>query len=300
MDYGIADNPGFFNTPGVLLTEAVIFAAGGSHIELGEHMLGKEYFPNGNLYMKEDLKKNLVNYYDFLVAYENLLRDSINYKSILVASENYSITATQHAGSIWQFAKEKGNKDIIHLINFINASSLKWNDAQGTQPEPNLITNLPLTVTVSSPVKNVWMASPDSNMGSPVALSFKQDGDKLIITAPYLKYWSMIVIEYDSQTSVGYKESGKKIKKFSLEQNYPNPFNPVTNISFLTAIEGHVSLKLYDLLGKEIAALIDEDLPAGAYNLPLSSEKYALASGVYFYRLTAPGFTSTKKCILNK
>ena len=46
MDYNLAENPGYFNTPGVLLTDAVIFSFGGAHLELGEHMLGKEYFPN--------------------------------------------------------------------------------------------------------------------------------------------------------------------------------------------------------------------------------------------------------------
>ena len=71
MNYNLAENEGEFNTPGVLLTNAVTSAFGGSHLELGEHMLGKEYFPNNNLKMKDDLKTAIVSYYDFLVAYQN-------------------------------------------------------------------------------------------------------------------------------------------------------------------------------------------------------------------------------------
>ena len=75
MDSDLTSSKGFFNTPGVLLTDAVIFAFGGAHIELGEHMLSQPYFPNNNLQIKGDLRDAMTKYYDFLVAYENLLRD---------------------------------------------------------------------------------------------------------------------------------------------------------------------------------------------------------------------------------
>ncbi|MCF8346867.1 MAG: glycoside hydrolase family 66 protein, partial [Bacteroidales bacterium] len=75
VNYDLANNKGYFNTASVLMTDAVIFAFGGSHLELGEHMLGKEYFPNDNLDMKADLIQALVRYYDFMTAYQNLLRD---------------------------------------------------------------------------------------------------------------------------------------------------------------------------------------------------------------------------------
>src|SRR5690606_10939600 len=89
MNYNLANNSGYFNTPGVLLTDAVIFAFGGSHLELGEHMLVKEYFPNDNLQMKDDLKSSLINYYDFLVAYQNLLRDGGDFNApVLTCSNN--------------------------------------------------------------------------------------------------------------------------------------------------------------------------------------------------------------------
>ncbi len=93
--------------------------------------------------------------------------------------------------------------------------------------------------------------------------------------------------------------------KFLLEQNYPNPFNPKTVITFQTPSEGQITLKIYDVLGNEVATLLDEQKPAGIYNVELDASQ--LTSGIYFYRiaihsdkLTAKDFSSTKKMILLK
>src|SRR5690606_30697926 len=72
VNYGARE--GNFNTPAVLLADAVIFAFGGSHLELGEHMLSSEYFPDASLTMDPELTRALKEYYDFMVAYQNLLR----------------------------------------------------------------------------------------------------------------------------------------------------------------------------------------------------------------------------------
>ena len=78
-----------FNTPGVLLTDAVIFALGGSHLELGDHMLCREYFPSTALQMNDVLKTAMIRYYDFMTAYQNLLRDKDTEAEISV-SLNYT------------------------------------------------------------------------------------------------------------------------------------------------------------------------------------------------------------------
>ena len=85
---------------------------------------------------------------------------------------------------------------------------------------------------------------------------------------------------------------------FSLEQNYPNPFNPVTNIKFAIAKSGLVALKVYDISGREVALLVNEELSAGSYNFDFNAAH--LSSGIYFYRLTADNYTDTKKMILVK
>lgn len=85
---------------------------------------------------------------------------------------------------------------------------------------------------------------------------------------------------------------------FSLSQNYPNPFNPVTNIKFAVAKTGLVTLKVYDVSGREVAQLVNEDLNAGTYSSDYNA--LHLASGIYFYKLTSKNFTGTKKMVFIK
>lgn len=90
-------------------------------------------------------------------------------------------------------------------------------------------------------------------------------------------------------------------KEFSLRQNYPNPFNPTTNIGFELPQTENVTLKIFDVLGNEVAILINNELlGAGTHNYQLSTINYQLISGVYFYQLNAGSFSSTKKLILTK
>jgi hypothetical protein len=84
-----------------------------------------------------------------------------------------------------------------------------------------------------------------------------------------------------------------------LEQNYPNPFNPSTLIRYAIPAEGPVSLRVYDVAGREVATLVNEFKPAGAYEVRFASAN-ALASGVYFFRVKAGNFSETKKMILLK
>ena len=87
-------------------------------------------------------------------------------------------------------------------------------------------------------------------------------------------------------------------KSFVLSQNYPNPFNPSTTIAFSIPQGSKVSLKVYNILGQEVANLVDDYRQAGAYSVQFNASK--LASGVYFYRLQANDFAQTKKLLLLK
>jgi hypothetical protein len=87
-------------------------------------------------------------------------------------------------------------------------------------------------------------------------------------------------------------------KAFALEQNYPNPFNPTTVISYQLPVAGNISLKIYDVLGKEVMTLVNGRQEAGAYNFTLNAA--SLASGIYFYRLQSGNFVQTKKMMLVK
>ena len=87
-------------------------------------------------------------------------------------------------------------------------------------------------------------------------------------------------------------------KQFELKQNFPNPFNPNTLISFSIQKSGKVTLEVFNVSGRKIASLIDEEIEAGNYSYDFNASN--LSSGVYFYKLTADGFTDTKKMILVK
>ncbi|HEY6952753.1 MAG TPA: T9SS type A sorting domain-containing protein, partial [Bacteroidota bacterium] len=88
-------------------------------------------------------------------------------------------------------------------------------------------------------------------------------------------------------------------KDLSLSQNYPNPFNPTTTIQFTVPTDGHVVLKVYDILGKEVATLLDEDTKAGEYQ-QVVFDATKLASGVYISRLEFGGKQLLRKLVLMK
>jgi len=86
--------------------------------------------------------------------------------------------------------------------------------------------------------------------------------------------------------------------KFELQQNYPNPFNPTTSISFSIPSSAFTSLKVYDIIGNEVATLVNEEKTAGNYEVRFNAS--SLTSGTYFYKLSAGSFTEVKKMILLK
>jgi len=88
----------------------------------------------------------------------------------------------------------------------------------------------------------------------------------------------------------------KEISNYSIQQNYPNPFNPSTIIDYQIPKSGLVTLKVYDILGREIATLVNEEKPAGNYKIIFNGTN--LTSGIYFYKIQAGNFSSIKKMIL--
>jgi hypothetical protein len=109
----------------------------------------------------------------------------------------------------------------------------------------------------------------------------------------YSFYGAKVEIFYNTTTKV---EEDENILDYALSQNYPNPFNPSTIISYSIPKSELVELKVYDLLGREVANLVEEEQTAGNYKIEFDASK--LSSGIYFYRLQSGGFTNTKKLIL--
>ena len=107
-----------------------------------------------------------------------------------------------------------------------------------------------------------------------------------------------------SGTVSGIASNGNSVpSEFVLEQNYPNPFNPSTKIQFEIPASSRVSLKIYNSLGEEVATLVDNIMNAGTHSVEWNGKNHfnsTVASGVYFYRLTAENFVQTKKMLMIK
>lgn len=101
-----------------------------------------------------------------------------------------------------------------------------------------------------------------------------------------------------SSTITGIKNTSGIPSEYSLEQNYPNPFNPTTTINYSLPQEGFVKIAVYDVLGKEIAVLVNRNVTAGYHSVNFDASQ--LHSGLYFYRIQANNFMSTKKMMLTK
>lgn len=206
MNYEYADGHwgSQFNSPGVLLTDACIFALGGGHLELGTggNMLSREYFPATNLRMSSELTEAITRYYDFITAYETQLYDTRRELSPTINSLD------GHMTGVWNYqrgpqprriiihAKESDKGEYVyHLLNFRKTDSLSWRDRWATMPEPDQVENIRLSIDVDRMVSRVWAASPDSKACVPVELPFTQEGNSVVVTVPSLKYWTMLVLD---------------------------------------------------------------------------------------------------------
>ena len=105
------------------------------------------------------------------------------------------------------------------------------------------------------------------------------------------------ILKYTGTTGVSDHPTSLPLD-FGLSQNYPNPFNPATTISFSLPSKSFVSLKIFDLLGREVASIVSEEMSAGTFSRQWNAAK--MSSGIYFYRLQAGLFTETKRLLLLK
>ncbi len=140
-----------------------------------------------------------------------------------------------------------------------------------------------------------------------------EDGKKLVFASnrdvslhPDSSNYSTLYISYllidengDTVTSVDKNET-PAIKSFTLEQNYPNPFNPNTIIKYTIAKEGNIKIIVYDSIGRKITELVNDYKNEGQYQINFETQKYKLASGVYYYQLICGENYLVKKMILSK
>ena len=196
------DETRYFNSTSVLLADAVIFASGASHLELGDdlRMLSTEYFPdNRKFIMSPELKRQLRAYYDFLVIYQNYLRDNIQPSELNIQSEDLTLDANGSPGKIWYFARKKDRMQILHLINFSELTQNLWRDDDANYPKVADTKNATIRWISPDKVTSVGWASPDYHAGRYQSLSFQQtstaQGYQVSLQIPRLHHWDMIFIQ---------------------------------------------------------------------------------------------------------
>jgi dextranase len=190
-------DPTFEHT--AILNEAVIFASGGGHIELGENngMLSEAYFPNYRV-VSDSLSAALQNYYDFSVRYQNVsgpgTTDATNAYQSKIKIPGASTSTSQLKDTVWPIVRESGGSTAINLINFLGIKQIEWNKRVPNKPKAMLEFQMSVD-TGSKQAAAVWFATPDQPQARQ-ALKFSQESGKLTVTVPSLEYWSMVVIDW--------------------------------------------------------------------------------------------------------
>ncbi|MFH0735470.1 MAG: M14 family zinc carboxypeptidase [bacterium] len=118
-----------------------------------------------------------------------------------------------------------------------------------------------------------------------------------------INYYRLIQIDFNGSKNItpSIEVNFTKVSSYALEQNYPNPFNPSTIIKYQVAEKGNVKIKIFDVLGNQIAVLVNEVKESGSYNVEFNTANYPnLASGTYFYSINSGNFTAVKKLMLIK
>ncbi|MFQ3599254.1 MAG: YCF48-related protein [Chloroherpetonaceae bacterium] len=171
-----------------------------------------------------------------------------------------------------------------------------FNNGNGTLVISN-IQNSIQAVSVSRRALSIAPQSSDTITVSciPSVVGFAHDTLRIVSNAPNSPALVPISIQGFSSTN---NDNPNKPIQFALEQNYPNPFNPSTVIRYQLSTASDVTLKIYDVLGREITTLVNQRQAAGQYSVVFNAQ--SLSSGTYFYRLTAGEFTSIKKMLFVK
>jgi hypothetical protein len=154
---------------------------------------------------------------------------------------------------------------------------------------------------------NQFMISNQENNQIAPAILYGQDESLLVTYSGYtdvfnnqsvntMRIWGKFIDDFVNVDDD--KQSNSIITDYSLSQNYPNPFNPTTTIQYSIPYTSNVSLKIYDILGNEVAKLFDEYREEGSYEVDFNAT--ALSSGLYFFKLQAGNFIETKKMIFLK
>lgn len=184
------------NLHGVLLADAILFAHGAAHIELGEGngMLADPYFPNYEV-MSAQVAQAVRSYYDFAVRYENLLYESVD--NTLEIADHLRLegipTGSEHSvGKVSVIGQKKSGYQVIHLVNMLGLPDGDWTRPK---PAPSVLQQVRARYEAPAPMERIFLASPDYNGGRWTEISFEQKGSELHFILPRLYVWSVLVLK---------------------------------------------------------------------------------------------------------
>jgi hypothetical protein len=222
---------------------------------------GFEQIPADSILLKNTLLSKIINYFDV----EPMILPSA---PVLVSPANSEVIDSSSVLFVWQQSLPEVSKYSIELDTTDQFSSPIVNSD---------ITDTTYLFTGLITGKNYWWR----------VRAFNSNG-----------WGNFSDVRTFSTLIVGVDDESQIPTKFRLEQNYPNPFNPSTTIAYSIPKESQVSLKIYDVMGREVVEVMNGRQSAGDYNVEFGAA--SLASGTYFYKLTAGEFISVKKMVLLK
>jgi hypothetical protein len=231
----------------------------------------------------------------YMYYFQNFFGDNLIYSEVRTNSNIAAYASTFASGHKGIVVVNKGTTEQVVQLEPWNYSfgdhyyiySLTGGSDNGEFSQSVYVNGEPPTNASGGPIDNLT-AIP--------AWAYPATGDDIVFTSP-ARSAQYILLEPGTHT-VGVEKASTKIAAFRLNQNYPNPFNPKTVIGYELPVTSRVNLTVYDLLGREVATLVNEVKPAGTYVATFDARQ--LASGVYYYRLETGTFIEIKQMMLIK
>ena len=220
--------------------------------------------------------------------------DPDNSEKVIAVFSNYNIASlwySTNGGTNW--TSIEGN------LSGANGPSIRWAEIFYVQSVMHVMlatsTGMYYTTNING-ASTVWTQEAVNSIGNVVCVMTEfRDADKILVVGTHGRgSFQTQILEPISVETI----SSEIPKGFSLSQNYPNPFNPSTTINFQLPKSANTTIKVFDMLGKEIAELVNENLKAGIHKTTWNAASFP--SGVYFYRINAGSFTETRKMLLVK
>lgn len=293
--YYLSNNPGWpiynpswaITTPpsGTLFNTAITYYKGACVLHMLRYTLGDTVFFN---------------------VLKNYASDTANFRYQCAVTDDFTSRISTFAGQdltwfIDQWVKQPNHPTYQNTYGIIDLGGGNWRvNFRAYQNQTNTVFHkMPIVIKVSF------------NVGSDTLIRVMNDVNNQLFTFDFNRQPTTVAFDPNNDIllktaslSIGINKISNTIPdKCEMEQNYPNPFNPTTNIRYQISKSSYVKLIVYDILGKEIATLVNEEQKPGTYEIPFSISQYTnnqASSGIYFYKIEAGDFVKTMKMVLMK